>query len=247
MLKWSENMIYKQLLDYYNKLIEDKNIEMEEVSLYIKTLTPEEAIGNPKRRDYPLLNGKEALIEANYKGSLGQAFSSARAEFNGRLSDISKLDIGFNTYDNAIFIAVLNALMKHFGLIEGTVHCKDEEPEECSCEIARTISSMGDKKVLLIGYQPSMIEALVNESVNLRVLDLNPENIGEERYGVSIEHGDIYPEAIEWCDIILCTGSTIVNGSIVNFLGEKPAYFYGTTIAGPAVILGLNRFCFKAE
>ncbi len=240
-------MIYKQLLDYYNKLIKEKNIELEEVSLYIKTLTPEEAIGNPVRRDYPLLNGKEALIEANYKGSLGQAFSSARTEYNGKLSDISKLDIGNNSYDNAIFIAVLNALMKHYNLIEKTVHCKDEEPEECSKEIAYTIKSMGNKKVLLIGYQPSMIEALVNEGVNLRVLDLNPENIGQNRYGLLIEHGDIYPDAIDWCDIILCTGSTIVNGSIVNFLGSKPVYFYGTTIAGPAIILGLNRLCFKAE
>lgn len=238
--------LYIKLKEYFDELINEKGIERDEVSLYIKTLTPTEAIGDPIRRDYPLLDGKEALLEADYKGSKGQAFSSARTQFKGKLCEILDLKIGENTYDNAIFIAVLNAVMRYYNLIDQTIHCKDEEPEECSSEIARSIKAMGDNKVLLIGYQPSMIEKLMNEGINLRVLDLNPENIGQIRYGVKIEHGDIYKEAIDWCDTILCTGSTIVNGSITNFLGEKPVFFYGTTIAGPAVVLGLNRFCYKA-
>ncbi len=238
--------LYIKLKEYFEELIKEKGIERDEISLYIKTLTPSEAIGEPIRRDYPLLDGKETLLEAEYKGSKGQAFSSARTEFTGRLCDVLELKIGENTYDNAIFIAVLNAVMRHYNLTENTIHCKDEEPEKCSAEIARNIKAMGDKKVLLIGYQPSMIEKLMDEKIDLRVLDLNPDNIGQIRYGVKIEHGNIYEEAIEWCDLILCTGSTIVNGSIVNFLGEKPVYFYGTTIAGPAIILRLNRFCYEA-
>ena len=53
-------------------------------------------------------------------------------------------------------------------------------------------------------------------------------------------------------DVILSTGSTIVNGSIVDIIDRakiynKDLYFYGTTIAGASLLLGLNRLCFKAH
>ena len=35
---------------------------------------------------------------------------------------------------------------------------------------------------------------------------------------------------------------------IENFLNiEKTVYFYGTTIAGPSLILGLKRLCFESH
>ena len=62
--------------------------------------------------------------------------------------------------------------------------------------------------------------------------------------GVTIEDGQNYEEAIAWATVILCTGSTIINGTITHFSeAGKPVYFYGTTIAGAAVILGLQRLC----
>ena len=56
-------------------------------------------------------------------------------------------------------------------------------------------------------------------------------------------------EAISWANIILCTGSTIGNRSIMNFLNleNKKVYFYGTTIAGPSKILNLKRLCFMSN
>jgi len=76
------------------------------------------------------------------------------------------------------------------------------------------------------------------------VIDLAEDNIGTVKYGVTIEDGrkDI-TELLNWCHLILATGSTVVNGSIANFLIGKPVIFYGTTIAGPAALLGLRRFC----
>ena len=100
------------------------------------------------------------------------------------------------------------------------------------------------ERLLMVGYQPAMIEQLHTAGFTMRVLDLNPDNIGDVRYGVTIEDGQNYEEAIEWATVILCTGSTIINGTITHFSeAGKPVYFYGTTIVGAAVILGLQRLC----
>ena len=49
----------------------------------------------------------------------------------------------------------------------------------------------------------------------------------------------------DWADLVLCTGSTVCNGSIVNFLHLKDKIlFYGTTLAGAAALMGLPRICF---
>ena len=76
----------------------------------------------------------------------------------------------------------------------------------------------------------------------VRAVDLNPENIGKEKYGVLVEDAGLKTqELIEWCDLLLVTGSTLANGTIDHFLGlDKKVIFYGTTIAGAAKVLGLD-------
>ena len=87
----------------------------------------------------------------------------------------------------------------------------------------------------MVGYQPAMIERLHAAGFTMRVLDLNPDNIGDVRYGVTIEDGQNYEEAIEWATVILCTGSTIINGTITHFSeAGKPIYFYGRFILSGA-------------
>ncbi|MGP1595053.1 MAG: Rossmann-like domain-containing protein [Treponema sp.] len=236
--------MYEKLVDYYNTLISTNRIETDAVSVYVKSLSAQEAIGNPVRKDYPLLNGKEVLIEADYKGSKGQAFSSARSSVTLPLNSIADLQVGSSVYDTAIFIAVLNALMTHLGIIQPALHCKNEEPEQCAKNIALTLERYRHERLLMVGYQPAMIEQLHAAGFTMRVLDLNPDNIGTEHYGVLIEDGQHYQEPVQWATVILCTGSTIINGTITHFSESgKPVYFYGTTIAGAAVILGLNRLC----
>ena len=49
-------------------------------------------------------------------------------------------------------------------------------------------------------------------------------------------------ELLKWCDIIVATGSTIVNKTITSLLVEgKPTIFFGTTLADE--LMGLERFC----
>jgi len=46
------------------------------------------------------------------------------------------------------------------------------------------------------------------------------------------------------CNLIVATGSTLVNNTIGDFLVGKPAIFYGITIAGAAKLLDLEEFCY---
>jgi hypothetical protein len=72
---------------------------------------------------------------------------------------------------------------------------------------------------------------------------MDQENIGQEKFGVKIDDPARTKENLEWCDIALVTGTTIVNDTIDQFLIAKPVIFYGATIAGAAELQGLNRFC----
>ncbi|MFQ9705122.1 MAG: hypothetical protein ACLR0U_31105 [Enterocloster clostridioformis] len=75
-----------------------------------------------------------------------------------------------------------------------------------------------------------------------------PSNIGQRRFRVLIEDGRILETSqslVPSGRSVLCTGSTVCNGSIVDFLPFKDKIlFYGTTLAGAAPLMGLPRLCF---
>ena len=87
-----------------------------------------------------------------------------------------------------------------------------------------------------------MIAALSKKFV-LRVVDLDVENIRKQFEGTLIEDASHTQEIIDWSDIVLATGSTAVNDTIGNFIGDKPAVFYGISGAGIAFLNGLDRYC----
>ncbi len=207
-----------------------------------RPLTPKEAIGNPHRRDFPLLKGKEAMIEADFKGSKGQAFTDMPGVFEGSISEF--LDISLNNNcSRGIFIAGLNAVMRHFSIISSTVHCRNEEPKICSEKLLGfIIKNYGSPKIAFIGYQPAMLEVL-SKRFSLRAADLDRDNIGKERFGMQIEGPEKTPDILKWADIILATGSLFVNKTFSGLQSEKPMIFYGVTAAYPAFFCGYKRFC----
>lgn len=81
------------------------------------------------------------------------------------------------------------------------------------------------------------------------MLDLNPDNIGKEKDGCPVLSGEkCREETVAWADLVLCTGSTLCNGTIVDYLDlDKEVVFFGTTLSGAAPILGLKRACFADE
>lgn len=236
--------MYDLLRSQFQEIVDEHRLRNEHVRVTVKS--PLEAIGIPKREDFPLVKGKERIVEASFRNSSGQAFTDAYASFDGTLGEI--LDLGLTSNENrAIFVATMNAVMKQLEMIKGTIHCKDDEPERCSNELADHISrNFGDPKITVVGHQPSIVDALSKRFV-IQVTDLNAENIGRNKSGVKILNGDTETdEAVRWCDLVLATGSTVVNGTIERILKAaegKPLIFYGISIAGPAKLLGLNRFC----
>ncbi|MEJ2739927.1 MAG: DUF364 domain-containing protein [Dehalococcoidia bacterium] len=234
---------YDRLKEEFTKIIKQHRLETEDVIVKAVPLSPEEVIGNPEDRDYPLISGRERMIQAEFKGSPGQAFTDMYGNFNGKLSDIIGMDLT-NNFRRAIYIATINAVLRHLGLINCTVHCKDNEPVQCGTEIAQYIETKyGNPKIAIAGLQPRMVQAL-STRFEIKVTDLDTKNIGTEKFGVYIDGPGKTAENLEWCDIALVTGTTIVNNTFDQFRISKPVIFFGVTITGAAYLLGLDTVCY---
>lgn len=155
-----------------------------------------------------------------------------------------------NTNRNrALLVATINATYRYLGLVTNTQHCRNEEPEFCGRRIAiELISKLPiDSKIAIIGFQPALVYYLSREFKNLRVTDMNPDNIGRIREGIVIEPYIVNQEVISWSDAVIVTGSTLVNNTIDNIIEwskGKKLFFYGVTISAAAYEFDLMRFCF---
>jgi uncharacterized protein (DUF4213/DUF364 family) len=225
------------------RLTEQKGITGNTVSIIsARPLSSHDAIGSPERKDFPLLNGREFMMEAIFKQSKGQAYTDMPGDYEGTVKDVLSLDLNDN-FDRAVFVATLNAVTRHFGLADGTIHCRDKEPGMCARQLPDYVRQFGkDPKIALVGLQPAMAEQLTS-NFPVRIVDLDQGNIGTEKFGVSIEGPDQTKEILSWCDLVLATGSMAVNGTITGIGATKPVIFYGVTIAGAAQLLGYRRYC----
>jgi len=240
--------LYQMLKESFQGLIVEHHLEEEPVKISCRALSAEEAIGKTKRKDFPIITGKDIMIQAEYKNGRGQAFTDAPALFEGSLADVCRLDIEHDAHARGVFIASLNAVMHSLDACRATVHCRKDGPELCAMDMKAYLDSQWPDaaRIGLVGYQPALLQMLSESGRKVRVLDLNPANIGAVRYGVAVEDGTAAREdLITWADLILCTGSTICNGTITDYLDLKtPAIFFGITAAGACRLMGWNRVCF---
>lgn len=232
--------LYEKLREALRDEIQKHNLSGQNISIRCKALSASEAIGKPEHNDYPIIKGKEVMVEAVFEGAKGQAFADEFENADYLVDDLLKIRLNSNKR-RASFISGLNAVFRYLNICDKTIHCKDAEPKECADHLNKAIGSLNN--VLLVGYQPRFFEMLASH-YNLRVVDLDQDNIGSNISGVVIESPEMTPNAINWCDLIFATGSTVVNGTITNFLNQdKPAIFYGVTISAAAKILNLNTYC----
>ena len=76
----------------------------------------------------------------------------------------------------------------------------------------------------MLGFQPAIADG-IKEKFELIVLDRDKENIGKERNGVFIDDGYENSDYLyDKVDVILSTGSTIVNGSIIGIIDRAKMY-----------------------
>jgi hypothetical protein len=238
--------VFKEIKKRTRSLLKGKDLLDQKVWVKARPLSTEEAIGNPEADDFPLQKGNEKLMQADFNHALGQAFTDQYGDFEGTLEEILTMPLE-NNYRRAVFVATLNAVLRYMGVADKTIHCRDNEPARCA-EVLRSYidDRYGMKRVLQIGFQPRMVEYLAPH-FPYRIIDMDPDNIGARKFGVDIEAPEATDDAVRWADILLVTGTTLVNGTVERFLGGKPVIFYGTTIAGAACLMGWDRFCDKSK
>ncbi len=220
-----------------------------DAKIEIRPLAGEAVLGGADRTDYPILNGKDILQQAEFGQGKGQSFTSQPAAGAFTVRELAELPLD-TIRNQGVFAAGINAVMHSLGLIGNTVHCEDNGPECCARNTVRMLTAeFSDVKLTLIGYQPALFAALSKAFPRMRVTDLNPERIGTEHFGITVEDGaSAQQDVCDWADLILCTGSTLANGTFLPFYelaqAGKDIRFYGTTIAGAAKLLNLKRICF---
>lgn len=224
-------------------LMHEKQLGDELVSVVnARTLSADEAIGTPERSDYPIQKGKEVMVEATFKGFKGQAFTDQPGTLSGTLREILE-HTPVSNFERAVFVATTNAVLRSFGKIDKTIHCRDKEPGVCAKQLVQYVKErFGSPKIAFIGLQPGMVAEL-SQVYEMRVVDLDQENIGKRFAGVIVEPVENTPAIIEWGDIILATGSTSVNDSLQSLIGSRPVVFYGVTVSGLAYINNLEQYC----
>ena len=235
----------------FKEIARENHLMDTDVHVSTKQLSAEEAIGMPERRDFPIIIGKEHVIEANVLGAKGHAYTDSPRVYNGKLKDVMKLSLTTNQ-NRAIYAATLNAVLNHLKKVTTTVHCKDDEPEKCALEIARFIQDKhGLIKVGLIGLNPAIAERLIDTfgKDNVRITDLYDGNIGKIRFNVEIWDGATRTEElVRFADLVLLTGTTLLNNSfdtILNLIkaNEKQYLVYGVTTAGVSDLIDIPRIC----
>ncbi len=235
----------------FEQLVRTKDLLEADISVLAKPLTPEEAIGTPGRRDFPIIIGKERILEATFLKAKGHAFTDAPREFVGTVAEV--LDLPFTSNQNrAIFVATVNAVLKHLGQVSGTVHCKDDDPEICGAKIANHILEKHGKVVVgLIGLNPAIADNLVQVfgSDRVRISDIYSDNIGKNRFGVLVWNGtEKTNKLVEESDVVLMTGTTLQNGTFDAIWAAiqargKHGLVYGVTAAGVCAMTGIERTC----
>lgn len=243
----TRSVFFENLRQELDRLADELQLKKVPVSVRASALSPQDALGATKRKDFVLLQGKERLLQAEILGCKGQSFTSAQGDFEGTLEDVLAMQLD-NDFQRAVYVASINAVACYAGKAVNTIHCRDKGPELCARQVVAYFKeNFGQPSILMVGYQPALAEAL-NPAFNLVVLDLDPDNIGKVKNGVLINDGAAgLSEGLAACDVIFATGSTICNNTVDAFYQSgRPLVFYGTTAAGAAALLDLPRYCPEA-
>lgn len=234
------------------KAMAQKNIKLS-TPVTARALGISEALGDPAPyKDFALQKGVEKLMDVEVDGAHGQAFTTYPSKWHGTIEDVLNLPTDSDR-NRALLIGTINAVARLVNKSDGTVHCKDREPDECGIDTAQKLDEiMGKDQIIgIIGYQPALLKHIAARFGvdRVRITDLNPDNIGEEKFGVTVWDGDADLEKLaEVCDLAFATGSSLANGSTERIIETfkkqgKEVIFFGTTIAGPASLLNLKRIC----
>lgn len=139
--------------------------------------------------------------------------------------------------------------MRYYGLINGTMHCRGNSPLMCAKILIEDLKSFtSDARILLVGYQPAIAEELVRHFNTVYITDMSPRNIGKVVGKVSVLDHTRNDDLIREVDIVLATGSSLLNKTLWDLYGTSSKFnevfiIYGVSAAGASKILGIKRHC----
>lgn len=238
--------MYEELYEKFSKIVKASNL----LSAKVKCVVLEgDALRLPSG-EYLAARGEEVIVHCEVGGGFGQAFTSFPREFNGTVGDALDFIYG-DDWMRAVFFAMLNAVLHKLGMVKGTIHCGEYEPEICGRElVSHILSKFGRVKIAHIGYQPGHVKALARllGSEGVYVTDLDPANIGQVKFGIEILDGRLNQDVLRKVDVAYITGSAAVNGTLPELLDLCKVYsvkpvIYGVTGKGLANLLKLEVFC----
>jgi uncharacterized protein (DUF4213/DUF364 family) len=239
----------------FAEVIEARGLADAPIEITTRTLTTEEAVGEPIYDDLPILRGKEVMIEAEFRGAKGHAFTSSPSSWSGSLHELLALPVETNR-QRALLSAAMNAVLRSLGLVECTVHCLSQDITRCGKQIAVDLRhEFGPIPVGVVGYQPGLVAGLVEEFGPdlVRVTDLLEENLGRRVHGLEIWDGLTCTEdLVRSSRLVLATGSTAANNTLDSLLSLTqeagvPLLLFGVTAAAVCYLCGLRRICLLAS
>lgn len=237
------------------ELVAGQGLAQVRLEVTTRTLSTEEAIGRPQYDDLPILRGKEVIVEARFRGARGHAFTDEPSSWSGALEDLLALPLA-RSRERALLIAGMNAVLRALGLVDRTVHCRNDDISRCGQEMAAQLAEEhGEITVGVVGYQPGLVAGLVAQfgAARVGVTDLAVENVGRVVEGVRICDGRTHAdELVALSDLVLATGSTAANGTLDHLHGlcqqsGIPLILYGVTAAGLCHLCRLPRICLRAS
>ena len=74
--------IYQTLKKALYQQAQKHDLFDKQVTIRCKPITPEQAIGTPEEKDYPIIKGKESIVQAEFEEIKGHAFSDSYGDNN---------------------------------------------------------------------------------------------------------------------------------------------------------------------
>jgi len=247
--------VLARAVEAFREIVEAHGLSEASLRITARTLSTEEAIGTPHYDDLPLLRGKEVMIEAEFRGAKGHAFTSAPSFWSGSVRQLLERPLDSNK-QRALLVAAMNAVLRSLGLIDRTVHCHSEDIGRCGEQMARQLRARyGPISVGVVGYQPGLVAGLAEHfgPDNVRATDLLEENLGRRVEGIEIWDGlTRTDDLVRESNLVLATGSTVANGTADDVLQLArqhgvPLVFFGVTSAAVCHLCNLPRVCLLAS
>ncbi len=84
--------IYTRLKNSLQQEINKNDLSGTNIDITCRALSSKEAIGTPDHDDYPIVKGREVMIEATFKGASGQAFTDEFVNSSFSVEKLLKID-----------------------------------------------------------------------------------------------------------------------------------------------------------